>query len=273
MNKLIPGSNGVATMTSLEIVDFINEDRKAKAEAAGAKFPSKGFAKLEHSDFLKKVPEVLGKDHGNFSSIYQDAYGRSQPSYTFPKREACLMAMSYSYEIQAKVFDRMTYLEFQVAGLPAALIEGISDSVMMRIGGMVKAIVHKEFGYTSVDLKDSAQQAVNDAVSIVVPQAVNATLALREMGVRRGITAGQVVERYRMTKIRNGDKVLSRWLCELGCQMPGRAEMGRSTAKMFDPDKVEAQFKYSGLSLRYEQYVKERKGQLSLFKVVGKSGD
>lgn len=24
-----------------------------------------------------------------------------------PKREACLMAMSYSYDIQAKVFDRM----------------------------------------------------------------------------------------------------------------------------------------------------------------------
>jgi hypothetical protein len=38
---------------------------------------------------------------------------RKSPGYTFPKREACLMAMSYSYELQAKVYDRMTALEEQ----------------------------------------------------------------------------------------------------------------------------------------------------------------
>ncbi len=32
------------TMTSLELMDFINEDRKARAESVGAKFPSLGFA-------------------------------------------------------------------------------------------------------------------------------------------------------------------------------------------------------------------------------------
>ena len=112
------------TMTSLELVDFINEDRKARAQAVGAGFPSLGFAKLEHADFLKKVPIVLGQDHaGKFSeTVYRvnPSGGRPIPSpgYRFPKREACLMAMSYSYELQAKVFDRMTALE-QAGQLPA----------------------------------------------------------------------------------------------------------------------------------------------------------
>ena len=104
------------TMTSLELVEFINKDRSARAKAAGAAFPSPGFAKLEHADFLKKVPEVLGHEHaGKFSCMFDVSIGngatRKSPGYRFPKREACLMAMSYSYELQAKVFDRMTELE------------------------------------------------------------------------------------------------------------------------------------------------------------------
>ena len=86
-------------MSSLELVQFINNQRDV------------GASELAHSDFLKKVQQVLGKDAGNFSSIYLDSMNREKPCYKFPKREACLMAMSYSYELQAKVFDRMTALE------------------------------------------------------------------------------------------------------------------------------------------------------------------
>lgn len=111
----IGGADSAATMTSLELVEFINEERKFLAESEGAEFPSKGFAKLEHSDFLKKVHDVLGERAGNFSATYKipgpNNSSRSAPCYRFPKREACLMAMSYSYELQAKVFDRMTELE------------------------------------------------------------------------------------------------------------------------------------------------------------------
>ncbi|MDG3857827.1 hypothetical protein L5B12_21695 [Pseudomonas aeruginosa] len=106
------------TMTSLELVDFINAHRKAQAEAAGAEFPSKGFAKLEHKDFLEKVPVVLGERSAEFSANLPDSYGRSRRGYRFPKREACLMAMSYSYEMQAAVYDRMTALEEQLKLAP-----------------------------------------------------------------------------------------------------------------------------------------------------------
>ena len=88
-----------ATMTSLELVNFINLNRESDAPT------------LAHSDFMKKVILVIGKDAGNFSAIYFDIMNREQPCYEFPKREACLMAMSYSYDLQAKVFDRMTALE------------------------------------------------------------------------------------------------------------------------------------------------------------------
>ena len=89
------------TMTSLELVDFINSQR------------GKGEAELRHDHFMTKVPKVLGAEG---LPKFRDTYihpqnGQKYPCYRFPKREACLMAMSYSYELQAKVFDRMTELE------------------------------------------------------------------------------------------------------------------------------------------------------------------
>lgn len=122
--------NTTVTMTSRELVDFINNHRKAQAEGSGYAFPSKGFAKLQHKDFLAKVPEVLGAEtSAKFSANLPDTYGRLQPAYRFPKREATLMAMSYSYALQAAVYDHMTALEakttqpaFQIpATLSAAL--------------------------------------------------------------------------------------------------------------------------------------------------------
>ncbi|MFY1017965.1 hypothetical protein [Ectopseudomonas khazarica] len=118
------------TMSSMELVDLINEHRKHQADAAGQQFPSKGFAKLEHADFMKKVPEVLGDNAGNFSGIYRDTRNREQACYGFPKREACLMAMSYSYELQAAVFDRMTELE-EKQRVPLASIDSEEGKLLL----------------------------------------------------------------------------------------------------------------------------------------------
>lgn len=100
MHQLTNINQAILTMTSLQLVDFINSERKA------------GEAELRHDHFMAKVPYVLGVEHApKFRGIYLDAYGREKPCYNFPKREACLMAMSYSYDLQAKVFDRMTAME------------------------------------------------------------------------------------------------------------------------------------------------------------------
>lgn len=102
----IASPDSVVTMTSLELVDFINSER------------GPGATELRHAHFMDKVPKVLGGEAAKFSVASQYHGGNWQTLtrtiYRFPKREACLMAMSYSYALQAKVFDRMTELEVGV---------------------------------------------------------------------------------------------------------------------------------------------------------------
>lgn len=106
MNQLTnTTSKQIPQMSSLEIVDFINDYRVKNDENP---------VQLRHSDFMAKVPKVIGELSEKYRSVYKDTTGRSLPCYVFYKREACLMAMSYSYELQALVFDRMTELENQI---------------------------------------------------------------------------------------------------------------------------------------------------------------
>ena len=116
---ILPQSSSTdqVTMSSLEIVDFINEYR-AKNES--------NPVQLRHDSFMAKVPKVLGENQSpKFIGDYKDAKGRTYPCYYFPKREACLMAMSYSYELQAQIFDRMTAMENHIAAqnLPSYAID------------------------------------------------------------------------------------------------------------------------------------------------------
>lgn len=106
----LPADSSI-TITSLELVDLINEHRKRQAESAGQTFPCEEFPELTHANLLQKVDKVLGKRSHSFECDLPDTYGRPRRGYRFPKREACLLAMSYSYELQAAVFDRMTALE------------------------------------------------------------------------------------------------------------------------------------------------------------------
>lgn len=117
MNMLAQTNNtDQVTMSSLELVDYINDSRK---------FDEKPV-QLRHADFMAKVPKVLGLELSEkFRSVYLDATSRTLPCYRFQKREACLMAMSYSYELQAQVFDRMTAMENYIAAQnqPSYMIE------------------------------------------------------------------------------------------------------------------------------------------------------
>jgi phage antirepressor YoqD-like protein len=96
-------ANQQVTMTSLDLVDFINSTEERESE-------------LRHDHFMAKVPKVLGEGAPKFRDTHVNPQnGQSYPIYRLPKREACLMAMSYSYDLQAKVYDRMTELESQAA--------------------------------------------------------------------------------------------------------------------------------------------------------------
>ncbi|MDJ7445120.1 Rha family transcriptional regulator, partial [Salmonella enterica] len=93
-------------------------------------FPCKKYRKLSHDNFLKKVPKVLGENYcRKFLRQYKDSTGRDLPCYNFPKREACLMAMSYSYELQAAVYDYMEELEHQKGGYLGYTISELQNIV------------------------------------------------------------------------------------------------------------------------------------------------
>lgn len=118
------------TMSSLEMVDYINTERQAKAEEEGMSFPCKKYRKLRHDSFMAKVPKVLGENQSpKFFGDYIDGKGRAQSCYHFPKREACLMAMSYSYELQAKVYDYMEELDRQAHGYLNYSVQELQDIV------------------------------------------------------------------------------------------------------------------------------------------------
>jgi len=64
-----------------------------------------GESKDSHSNFMKKAEKVLGEGVVKFYDTYTSKQGKSLQCLMLPEREACLMAMSYSYELQAYVFD------------------------------------------------------------------------------------------------------------------------------------------------------------------------
>jgi hypothetical protein len=123
MNAVANVATATATMTSLEIVELINKER-ATLFANGE---AKKFVELQHKSFLTKVVQTLGEEASAKYFAHVDmqagAVIRSTPIYIFPKREATLMAMSYSPKISAAVYDAMTAAEARVQELekPAAL--------------------------------------------------------------------------------------------------------------------------------------------------------
>lgn len=87
---------------------------------------------------FNKSTESVRRALSKIFAQYKDSTGRDLPCYRFPKREACLMAMSYSYELQATVFDRMTELEggqdinlLDLSGLTELTIKQMQDRVAL----------------------------------------------------------------------------------------------------------------------------------------------
>lgn len=159
-NTTVSTPQEVPTMTSREMVEYINSERK------------KGEAELRHSDFLAKVPKVLGvKTSEKFRTSLKDSYGRNQPGYRFPKREACLMAMSYSYELQSKVYDRMSELEQQIANPQPAIPQTLPEALRFA----ADAVEEKE---KETQKKIKAEQERDEAVCTKA-----------EIGARREATA------------------------------------------------------------------------------------
>lgn len=120
--RIVANDSGVKTMSSLDLVDYINFVRKP------------GEAILRHDHFMAKVPTVLGQIQApKFLGTQKYGNNITRNVYNFPRKEAIRMAMSYSYELQEAVLDAWDAAELKVAAAPAsvpvALIPNFDDPI------------------------------------------------------------------------------------------------------------------------------------------------
>lgn len=104
------------TMSSLDIVDVINQERE------------EGAAVMRHAHFITKLEKHPGIDSAKFLGEYKDSTGRNLKCYYLPKREAELMVMSESLMVQTKIYDRLAELESGSLPAPQAR-RGVNPSL------------------------------------------------------------------------------------------------------------------------------------------------
>lgn len=212
----IPGADDAITMSSLELVDFINSER------------ADGESELRHDHFMAKVPKVLGEAAPKFlgTDFYVNGTGAQveRRVYRFPKREACLMAMSYSYELQAKVFDRMTALEAKLQEAPVLnpanlsrlqLIEMAMQAEQERLvlEDKVEELTPKADGFDRIAGTDGSM-CLTDAAKTLQVQPRKLTQLLQEKGwlYRRPMGSGWLAYQDRIQagflehKVTTGEK-------------------------------------------------------------------
>lgn len=204
-------TNNSITMTSLELVDYINAHRQSVATI------EKPYVELHHRSFMSKVPQVLGvKDAAKFiaSSFYQGngSAKLERQIYRFPKREACLMAMSYSYELQAQVFDRMTAMEEELKEKATNIPLGDLAASMVKMA--------EAYGFKGNQALLSADRATQALTGYSPLQLMGATHLISEtqqhhftpteLGSRLGLTARQF--NRKLFELGLQDKINDKWV-------------------------------------------------------------
>lgn len=111
MNELSVLNKKELTITSVELVDIINEFRKLEGNRA----------ELQHSDFMKKIKreietlEKLNINQGNFSEIkYLDSKGREYRCYELTRDGMLQMLNSESALVRYKTIEYINKLESHI---------------------------------------------------------------------------------------------------------------------------------------------------------------
>ena len=207
------------TMSSLEIVDMINEHRLSK-NTVDAVYPN-----LRHSDFMAKVINVLGAEYSEkFRSTYLANNGKENPCYRFEKREACLMAMSYSHELQALVFDRMTELESQ--SLKPQLPDFTNPAIAARawadeVEAKQIALQKLEIAAPKVDFYDRVADVGNLMTAGVVGKKIGMSAQVLNTNL----------DHFKVYDKRQKGRVFSQWFIDKGYGEIKKTENGFNSSK------------------------------------------
>ena len=177
-NTLQVTENAVISMTSLEIVEFINSRRP------------EGSAELRHDSFMAKVPKVLGEGGvQNFLETHvHPQNGQTYPIYRFPKRESMLMAMSYDYAAQAAIYDRWQELETQLHQLESEKVKDLERRNLQLIHDLSDNISHIASSMNAIKAAENEVKAMKARMSDYVAERV---VDLRELSMEMRV-ANQV---------------------------------------------------------------------------------
>jgi len=173
------------------------------------------------------------------------------------------LVYAYAMWISPK-FNLKVIRAFDSIATGAASLGITTDELLARLGGVMKSVStkqHEEFERRMLAQFEERLSAVQEDLD----SRVNAVIAMQQIGVRHGVTAGQVWSRHGLPKLKNGPQMLSRLLIKEKCAIEGggRAEIGGKTAKLFDPDKSDAMMKYKLLA-NCQRYVQERESQIAI---------
>lgn len=203
------------TMVSLELVDYINDSRK---------FDEKPV-QLRHADFMAKVPKVLGIETSEkFRSSYLAGNGEQRPCYRFPKREACLMAMSYSYELQAQIFDRMTAME-EALKKPAL---NLDDPAFLRqaLLGYTEKVIELEHKVQALEPKAKGLDRIADCTNVLGIRESAKVLKIGQNQLAQYLIDHKVVYRDQYSKIQAYQKSIDQKLVHVVTSAPRLTESG-----------------------------------------------
>jgi phage antirepressor YoqD-like protein len=206
----------LVTMTSLDIVDFINAHRLET---------NNRVAKLRHADFMAKVPKVLSLPLSEkFRSVYVDPTGRELPCYKFEKREACLMAMSYSYELQAQIFDRMTAME-DALKKPTL---NLDDPTFLRqaLLGYTEKVIELEQKVQVLEPKAKGLDRIADCIDVLGIRESAKVLKIGQNQLTQYLIDHKVVYRDQFSKIQAYQKSIDKKLVRVVASAPRLFESG-----------------------------------------------
>ncbi|MDD0837923.1 Rha family transcriptional regulator [Curvibacter sp. HBC61] len=218
----ITGPALIATMTSREIAELTGKEHKHVLRD------------------IRNMLDELGKDGPVLDHPQEDKDARGYTTCFHLNRELTdTLLTGYSIVARNKVIRRWHELETkakqdQFLTLPPA--------VASQVGGIVKAVVHKE-------------------LAAMIPELIQAELSKKQTSLRHGETAGQIWRRHGLPQLKNASRMLSIWLVKHGAYTNGQAEVGGVTSKLFDPDLADKAMREGVRELCW-RYAAERQGQM-----------
>lgn len=211
------------TMSSPELVDYINAHRQEVATI------EKPYKELRHDHFMAKVPQVLGEKAAPIflgTDIYTNGTGGTvqRQIYRFPKREACLMAMSYSYELQAQIFDRMTAME-EALKKPAL---NLDDPAFLRqaLLGYTEKVIELEHKVQALEPKAKGLDRIADCTNVLGIRESAKVLKIGQNQLAQYLIDHKVVYRDQYSKIQAYQKSIDQKLVHVVTSAPRLTESG-----------------------------------------------